>query len=310
MSLWNNEHRVLFSRPGATQPGMDPGVHYIFGGLYTAVVKLEDGQEMWTAVTAANDNASAAERALLLSDTPSPANISALRDFLTAKAPGVAGFFDDTELARYFTRRTFRGAVVKVNKLNFREWIVLLGDAAHSVLPATGEGINSGLEDTEALLDAYLANPASWFEQFNSARGPDTASLGELATYLNPKGWAASPPEGASRLGFQICGSILEKMGCFGQSYMELTFGGRAVERMPYRDIVDHWHSQQCCVLPCCRCCCYPTVSVCYLLASPFLLLKALFACGARCCASHAPSADEEKLLATRPVVKPPVGSV
>jgi hypothetical protein len=32
MSLWSNEHRVLFSRPGAAQPGMDPGVHYIFGG--------------------------------------------------------------------------------------------------------------------------------------------------------------------------------------------------------------------------------------------------------------------------------------
>jgi len=43
---------------------------------------------------------------------------------------------------------SFRGSVVKVNRLNEDKWICLLGDSAHSVTPSCGEGINSGLEDS------------------------------------------------------------------------------------------------------------------------------------------------------------------
>jgi kynurenine 3-monooxygenase len=35
--------------------------------------------------------------------------------------------------------------------MNIGEWIVLLGDASHAVLPPVGEGINSGLEDSVVL---------------------------------------------------------------------------------------------------------------------------------------------------------------
>lgn len=46
----------------------------------------------------------------------------------------------DRELKRFFARRSYRGAVVTVSRLNQGEFVALLGDAAHSVLPATGEG--------------------------------------------------------------------------------------------------------------------------------------------------------------------------
>lgn len=36
--------------------------------------------------------------------------------------------FDDAELRKYFSRRTFRGAVVECSKANIGEWLVLLGD--------------------------------------------------------------------------------------------------------------------------------------------------------------------------------------
>jgi len=62
-------------------------------------------------------------------------------------------FKDEDELKRYFNRRTFKSSIVKVNKLNEDEWICLLGDAAHSVVPTFGEGINSGLEDSMILLE-------------------------------------------------------------------------------------------------------------------------------------------------------------
>lgn len=42
------------------------------------------------------------------------------------KAPQIAPLFEDEEeLARYFTRRTYRGAIVKVSRLNEGEWICL-----------------------------------------------------------------------------------------------------------------------------------------------------------------------------------------
>ena len=68
-------------------------------------------------------------------------------------------FEDEEELAEYYTRRTYRGAVVKVNRLNEGEFVCLLGDAAHSVLPPTGEGINSGLEDCMILWECIKNNP-------------------------------------------------------------------------------------------------------------------------------------------------------
>ena len=64
-------------------------------------------------------------------------------------------FEDEEELAEYYTRRTYRGAVVKVNRLNEGEFVCLLGDAAHSVLPPTGEGIKAALKIAWYFGNAY-----------------------------------------------------------------------------------------------------------------------------------------------------------
>jgi kynurenine 3-monooxygenase len=106
----------------------------------------------------ARDGAPAEERRLLLSTDPSEANVAALRALIEERAPRVAPLFGDDELRRYFDRRTFRGAIVECNRVHVGEWLVLLGDAAHSVLPPTGEGINSGLED--AMVTPRRAHPA------------------------------------------------------------------------------------------------------------------------------------------------------
>ena len=65
------------------------------------------------------------------------------------------------ELKKYFHRRTFTGSIVSISSLNYAEWICFLGDAAHSVLPATGEGINSGFEDVDILVNTCLENCCS-----------------------------------------------------------------------------------------------------------------------------------------------------
>ena len=51
------------------------------------------------------------------------------------------------EMKRFFGRSIFTGAVTKVSKLCIDKWALLLGDAVHSAIPATGECINSAMED-------------------------------------------------------------------------------------------------------------------------------------------------------------------
>ena len=106
------------------------------------------------------DDASDEEKELILAKQATPEKIQALKKKINQKAPIIASLFqDEEEIAKYFTRRTFRGAVVKVNRLNEGEFVCLLGDAAHSVLPPTGEGINSGLEDCMILWECIKNNP-------------------------------------------------------------------------------------------------------------------------------------------------------
>lgn len=53
--------------------------------------------------------------------------MAALRAYVTKKAPLAAPCLTEEDLGLYFKRRSFRGAIVKVNRLNLGEWGVLLG---------------------------------------------------------------------------------------------------------------------------------------------------------------------------------------
>jgi kynurenine 3-monooxygenase len=60
---------------------------------------------------------------------------------------------------------------------------LLLGDAAHAIVPFFGQGMNSGFEDV-TLLDEELARASNYseaFERFSQARKPDTEAIADLA---------------------------------------------------------------------------------------------------------------------------------
>ncbi len=67
-----------------------------------------------------------------------------------------------------------------------------MGDAAHSVLPPVGEGINSGLEDT-VILSMIMDNSNAPFQHYNKTRLPDIIGLGKIADYLNTSNASSSP---------------------------------------------------------------------------------------------------------------------
>lgn len=209
VSDWGVRFRVLFSRPGATAPGLDPTLHHIFTGkgMYTAT--LADGTWCVAATAIAGDP----DEAMLLSDEASPANVAALRRFVETNAPLAAPLLTEDDYAAYFSRDSFSGAVVRCPRLHAGEWLVLLGDAAHSVIPPTGEGINSGLEDAALLADALATGSATPLADYDAARVPDLRALGTYAQHLKDNIGADDPARTAANVVLRIVGQLGRPFG-------------------------------------------------------------------------------------------------
>jgi kynurenine 3-monooxygenase len=62
---------------------------------------------------------------------------------------------------------------------NLDEKLLLLGDAAHAIVPFYGQGLNAGLEDARILAEMIESQQA--FNQFQKHRKHDTDAIGELA---------------------------------------------------------------------------------------------------------------------------------
>jgi kynurenine 3-monooxygenase len=61
--------------------------------------------------------------------------------------------------------------------------VLLLGDAAHAIVPFHGQGMNAAFEDC-VVLDALMARAADWpavFAQFEQARRPNAAAIAHMA---------------------------------------------------------------------------------------------------------------------------------
>lgn len=307
---WTREFRVLFSSLCHESCGdnndLDAGIHYIYNGSYTAAIRKDDGSLRWTCVVGTDGLTPPKYKAALTSNTASTKNIALLREFLEMNVAPMASSFTDNDLKAYFTKRSFRGAVVEVNKLNHGEWLLLMGDAAHSVLPATGEGINSGLEDTSVFYELLKAKMegsgdlSNVFQEYNAARFPDTAALTQLAKYLNETAETQSSFENASRLGFRIVESTLKKRGTYPHTHEDYCFGPEARERVPYRVPLGEWMRRKAVLLPRVRVVFYPMVLlykiikvpfqvIYYVLASPYYLYSAVAACCSK------PESDELK---------------
>ena len=62
--------------------------------------------------------------------------------------------------------------------------VLLVGDAAHGIVPFFGQGLNSGFEDCvilDELLTDWSASPVTLFERFYTARKPNTDAIAEMA---------------------------------------------------------------------------------------------------------------------------------
>jgi kynurenine 3-monooxygenase len=75
---------------------------------------------------------------------------------------------------------------------------VLLGDAAHAIVPFHGQGMNAGFEDAAelaALLAARPGDPAAVFDEFETRRKPNADAIASmsLANYIEMRDGVADP---------------------------------------------------------------------------------------------------------------------
>jgi kynurenine 3-monooxygenase len=84
----------------------------------------------------------------------------------------------------YFANSTGAMVTIKCSPWHVEGKSLLLGDAAHAIVPFFGQGINCGFEDCTYLAELLDRNGAQWarvFEEFEAARKVNTDAIADMA---------------------------------------------------------------------------------------------------------------------------------
>ncbi len=108
---------------------------------------------------------------------------TAVLEFFRSRFPDAAQLMPDlTE--NFFANPTGSMVTVKCSPWHVAGRALLLGDAAHAIVPFFGQGINCGFEDCTVLLELLDRNGANWervFSDFELARKINTDAIADLA---------------------------------------------------------------------------------------------------------------------------------
>ena len=89
-------------------------------------------------------------------------------------------------ISDYFSNRALPLVSVKCFPYNISGKAVIMGDAAHAMVPFYGQGMNCGMEDCLVLEDAlekYPINLEKSLDEFSKNRNPDAEAMCDLAMY-------------------------------------------------------------------------------------------------------------------------------
>lgn len=84
----------------------------------------------------------------------------------------------------YFENPTSSLVTIKCSPWNYQDKILLMGDAAHAIVPFYGQGMNSGFEDCSIFSELLDKHPNNWqtlFSTFSETRKKDGDAIAELA---------------------------------------------------------------------------------------------------------------------------------
>lgn len=130
---------------------------------------------------------------------------------------------------------------MKCSCLNPAGWVCLIGDAAHAVQPATGEGINSGLEDAAVLGKMVRDFPDDPFAAFDSQHRANAHALNVLALQAKDRVVGVTPRERAVNIMTTIGLGIGKKVGIVEGTPQDFMLGKKAKEVgvVSYAELVE-----------------------------------------------------------------------
>lgn len=108
---------------------------------------------------------------------------SAVTNFFRSQFPDAVPLMPDLA-DNFFANPTGAMVTVKCSPWHVENRTLLLGDAAHAIVPFFGQGINCGFEDCTvllALLDRHGADWARVFSEFEQARKINTDAIADMA---------------------------------------------------------------------------------------------------------------------------------
>lgn len=103
-----------------------------------------------------------------------------------------------TLLDDYFANPTSTLIMVRCNPWNYEDKVLLLGDAAHAIVPFYGQGMNCGFEDCTVFHEMHQAADGNWdglAARFSKQRVPDGNAILDLAlmNYVEMRDLTADP---------------------------------------------------------------------------------------------------------------------
>jgi len=108
---------------------------------------------------------------------------SHVRQFFQSRFPDAVPLMPDLT-DNFFTNPTGTMVTIKCSPWHVEEQVLLLGDAAHAIVPFFGQGINCGFEDCTTLLELLDRHGADWktvFRKYEEARKVNADAIADLA---------------------------------------------------------------------------------------------------------------------------------
>jgi len=233
---WGFQLRFMTSRGREGQTAVDPAHHFVLGDK-GYVCQQPNG--VWSVSLRVLPDA---DEDFITAGEATPERLERLRAYTEACAGLAADYLLDEEAYRgFYDCRAFGGVVVKCSCLNPAGWVCLIGDAAHAVQPATGEGINSGLEDAAVLGAAVREAPEDPFGAFDARRRADAHALHTLALQARDKVVAPPPRQQAANIMVTIGLGIAKKLHVIEGTSQDYMLGekARTVGVKGYAELVE-----------------------------------------------------------------------
>jgi len=108
---------------------------------------------------------------------------SLVREFFQSRFPDAFSLMPQLE-ENFFANPTGAMVTVKCSPWHAKGNALLLGDAAHAIVPFFGQGINCGFEDCTVLLELIEVHAPDWervFSDFELARKANTDAIADMA---------------------------------------------------------------------------------------------------------------------------------